>query len=108
MFHRPKPFASDRLNCSAEALIKYSALLSVSLFGFAVAIYIGFGTEEGIYNSIWSTFVAVATAPAGGVDLGPVIDKNNSLARPCKAKAHRRPRWRPSSSSPTSSSCLNT
>eukprot|EP00435_Cladocopium_sp_Y103_P007807 s2374_g2.t1 len=64
------------------ALIKYSALLSVSLFGFAVAIYIGFGTEAGIYNSIWSTFVAVATAPAGGVDLGPVIDKNNSLVAP--------------------------
>lgn len=63
-------------------MIKYSALLSVSLFGFAVAIYIGFGTEAGIYNSIWSTFVAVATAPAGGVDLGPVIDKNNSLVAP--------------------------
>ncbi|CAE7572119.1 pkd2 [Symbiodinium sp. CCMP2592] len=61
------------------ALIKYSALLSVALFGFAVAIYIGFGTEAGIYNSIWSTFVAVAVAPAGGVDLGPVTDKNNSL-----------------------------
>lgn len=64
------------------ALLKYSSLLSVSLFGFAVAIYIGFGTEAGIYNSIWSTFVAVATAPAGGVDLGPVIDKNNSLVAP--------------------------
>lgn len=64
------------------ALIKYSALLSVALFGFAVAIYIGFGTEAGIYNSIWSTFVAVAVAPAGGVDLGPVTDKNNSLVAP--------------------------
>jgi len=64
------------------ALIKYSALLSVALFGFAVAIYIGFGTEEGIYNSIWSTFVAVAVAPAGGVDLSPVIDKTNSLVAP--------------------------
>ena len=30
-------------------------------------------SKAGIYNSIWSTFVAVATAPAGGVDLGPVI-----------------------------------
>mmetsp|Transcript_39564 Transcript_39564/g.73763 ORF Transcript_39564/g.73763 Transcript_39564/m.73763 type:complete len:839 (-) Transcript_39564:80-2596(-) len=64
------------------ALIKYSALLSVALFGFAVAIYIGFGTEAGVYNSIWSTFVAVAVAPAGGVDLSPVTDKNDSLVAP--------------------------
>lgn len=55
-------------------LMLYSVLLSVVLFGFALAIYIGYGTQEGLYSTIWGTFVAVAVAPAGGVKFGVVLE----------------------------------
>lgn len=62
-------------------LLLYSTLLSVVLFGFAAAIYIGYGTETGIFSSLWSTFVSVAVAPAGGVDFAPLF-ANGDVAAP--------------------------
>jgi len=53
----------------------------VVLFGFAASIYIGYGTESGIFSSLWSTFVAVAVAPVGGVDFAPLF-ANGDVAAP--------------------------
>jgi len=58
-------------------LMLYSVLLCLVLFGFALAIYIGYGTQTGLYSTIWGTFVAVAVAPAGGVNFNVVLDKGD-------------------------------
>jgi len=58
-------------------LMLYSVLLCLVLFGFALAIYIGYGTQTGLYSTIWGTFVAVAVAPAGGVNFNVVLEQGD-------------------------------
>lgn len=60
-------------------LIRFASLLFLVLFGFAVAFYLGYGTDNNIFGTLWGSLVAVICAPAGGVDLSPIIDADELL-----------------------------
>lgn len=60
-------------------LLLFTGLLFVVLFGFAVALHIGYGDEDNLFSTLHGSFVAVMVAPAGGVDFGPVFAKEDLL-----------------------------
>lgn len=60
-------------------LLRFIQLMVIVLFGFAVALYIGYGDETNIFSTIRGAFVAVMVAPAGGVDLGPIFEDGTFL-----------------------------
>jgi hypothetical protein len=60
-------------------LLYFAGLLFVVLFGFAVALHIGYGRETDVFSSIRGALVAVLVAPAGGVDFSGVFEKEDTL-----------------------------
>mmetsp|Transcript_26106 Transcript_26106/g.53687 ORF Transcript_26106/g.53687 Transcript_26106/m.53687 type:complete len:663 (+) Transcript_26106:3-1991(+) len=60
-------------------LIFFSGLLFVVLFGFSMALHIGYGGESDVFSSLWGGLVAVLAAPAGGVDFSSVFDEHDFL-----------------------------
>lgn len=60
-------------------LVLFGALLIVVLFGFACAFYIGYGGEDDVFSTLFGSFIAIIVAPAGGVSLAPIFDKNDAV-----------------------------
>jgi len=54
-------------------LLRFAQLLAIILMGFAVAFYLGYGDETNLFSTLRGSFVAVMVAPAGGVDLSPLV-----------------------------------
>eukprot|EP00931_Biecheleriopsis_adriatica_P104881 TRINITY_DN79495_c0_g1_i1.p1 TRINITY_DN79495_c0_g1~~TRINITY_DN79495_c0_g1_i1.p1 ORF type:complete len:855 (-),score=170.25 TRINITY_DN79495_c0_g1_i1:40-2604(-) len=75
------PFVRVFEKCFVQ-LLMYFNLLGVVLLGFAIAIYLSYGTETGIFSSIWSTFIAVAVAPVGGVSFSPILSDEGDVIAP--------------------------
>lgn len=61
-------------------LIMFGALLFVVLFGFALALFLGWGGERDVFSSLFGSFVAVIVAPAGGVDFSDVFANPSTLS----------------------------
>lgn len=55
-------------------LVLFASLLFLVLFGFAVALHIGYGSDENLFGSIWGSLIAVIVAPSGGVNWEPVFE----------------------------------
>eukprot|EP00933_Yihiella_yeosuensis_P081523 TRINITY_DN95141_c0_g1_i1.p1 TRINITY_DN95141_c0_g1~~TRINITY_DN95141_c0_g1_i1.p1 ORF type:complete len:861 (-),score=169.39 TRINITY_DN95141_c0_g1_i1:111-2693(-) len=75
------PFLRIFERCFTSMLI-YGCLVIVVLYGFAISIYVSYGTEDGIFSSIWSIFVAVAVAPTGGVSFKTLLADEHDLFAP--------------------------
>jgi len=60
-------------------LVLFTALLLLVLFGFAVALHLGYGQEGNAFATIWSSLVATIVAPTGGVDLAPIFESGDLL-----------------------------
>lgn len=60
-------------------LILFAGLLMLVLFGFAVALHIGFGAVDNVFGTLWGSLVAVIVTPAGGVDLEPIFASGDLL-----------------------------
>lgn len=60
-------------------LLLFASLLFLVLFGFAVALHVGYGADDNLFYSIWGSFIAVVVAPAGGVDLEPIFAPGDLL-----------------------------
>ncbi|CAE8619310.1 unnamed protein product [Polarella glacialis] len=75
------PFVRVFERCFTTLLL-FSILLIIVLLGFTFAIYIGYGTEKGVFSSIWSIFVLVAVAPAGGVNFEIIFAEYTDIAGP--------------------------
>mmetsp|Transcript_114344 Transcript_114344/g.328487 ORF Transcript_114344/g.328487 Transcript_114344/m.328487 type:complete len:826 (+) Transcript_114344:152-2629(+) len=60
-------------------LLLFSALLFLVLFGFAVALHLGYGADDNYFGSIWGSLVAVIVAPASGVELAPIFVSGDLL-----------------------------
>ena len=41
-------------------------LIIIILYGFAVALFIGYGDETNVFSTLKGSFIAVIVAPAGG------------------------------------------
>jgi len=60
-------------------LLLFTSLLFLVLFGFAVALHLGYGQDDNLFATIWGSLVAVIVAPAGGVDLTPIFAPGDLL-----------------------------
>lgn len=60
-------------------LVLFASLLFLVLFGFAVAMHIGYGSDTNLFATIWGSLVTVIVAPAGGVDLEPIFAPGDML-----------------------------
>lgn len=73
-----QPFVRVTERCIVN-LFMFAGLIIIILYGFAVALFIGYGTETNIFSTLKGSFIAVIVAPAGGVSLDPIFDKNDFL-----------------------------
>lgn len=64
---------------SMMRLIMFSSLLGVVTVGFTVAFHVAFGGEDDVFSTLRGSFVAVVTAPAGGVNFDPILKKDDLL-----------------------------
>jgi len=60
-------------------LLRFAQLLVIVLMGFALAFHLGYGDETNLFATLSGSFVAVMVAPAGGVDLTPLVDDGTFL-----------------------------
>jgi len=72
------PFVRVLERCICNLLL-FASLVLIVLFGFAVALHISFGDETNLFSTLRGSFLAVMVAPAGGVDLSPVLDDGGFL-----------------------------
>lgn len=72
------PFVRVVEGCMVN-LVRFMQLLIIVLMGFALAFYLGYGDESNLFATIRGSFVAVMVAPAGGVDLSPIVKDGSFL-----------------------------
>eukprot|EP00420_Gonyaulax_spinifera_P003596 CAMPEP_0197933160 /NCGR_PEP_ID=MMETSP1439-20131203/109702_1 /TAXON_ID=66791 /ORGANISM="Gonyaulax spinifera, Strain CCMP409" /LENGTH=450 /DNA_ID=CAMNT_0043555975 /DNA_START=86 /DNA_END=1438 /DNA_ORIENTATION=- len=73
-----QPFVRVLERCIVN-LLRFAGLVLIVLFGFAVALFVGYGDETNLFSTLWGSFIAVMVAPAGGVDLSPILDHGDFL-----------------------------
>lgn len=72
------PFVRVIERCILNLLL-FAGLLVIVLFGFAAPLYLAYGDETNLFATLWGSFVAVITAPTGGVDLSPIFNSRDTL-----------------------------
>jgi len=60
-------------------LMLFGGLIVIVLYGFSVALFIGYGSETNIFSTLKGSIITMIVAPAGGVSLEPIFEKNDTL-----------------------------